>query len=59
MDGAQICIGNCFGRFCIEPEYGRAVGKAANGQCLRWVDSATSIPEPAVVRSVFHADLRP
>jgi hypothetical protein len=21
MDGAQICVGNCFGRFCIEPEY--------------------------------------
>jgi hypothetical protein len=35
MDGAQICIGNCFGRFCIKPESGRAVGNAANGQCVR------------------------
>jgi hypothetical protein len=32
MAGAQIYIGNCLGRSCIEPEYGRAVGKAALGR---------------------------
>jgi hypothetical protein len=58
MDGAQICIGDCFGRFCIEPEYGRPVGMAANGQYLLWGRSRTVGPAFADVhRGVDSAEL--